>query len=52
MTSLDRVRVLLIDDDTDARELSLAVLEQCGARVKAVSSSAEAIAACSTPRAS
>ena len=44
MASLDRVRVLLIDDDRDARELSLAVLEQCGARVKAVSSSAEAIA--------
>ena len=51
MTSLDRVRVLLIDDDTDARELSLAVLEQCGARVKAVSSSAEAIASLlDTPR--
>ena len=52
MTSLDRVRVLLIDDDKDARELSLAVLEQCGARVKAVSSSAEAIASLlDTPRA-
>jgi len=51
MTSLDRVRVLLIDDDKDARELSLAVLEQCGARVKAVSSSAEAIASLlDTPR--
>ncbi len=45
MTSLDRVRVLLIDDDRDARELSQAVLEQCGARVNAVSSTAEAIAA-------
>ena len=52
MTSLDRVRVLLIDDDKDARELSLAVLEQSGARVKAVSSSAEAIASLlGTPRA-
>jgi signal transduction histidine kinase/ActR/RegA family two-component response regulator len=52
MASLDRVRVLLIDDDKDARELSLAVLEQCGARVKAVSSSAEAIASLlDTPRA-
>ena len=51
MTPLDRVRVLLIDDDKDARELSLAVLEQCGARVKAVSSSAEAIASLlDTPR--
>jgi signal transduction histidine kinase/ActR/RegA family two-component response regulator len=52
MTSLDRVRVLLIDDDMDARELSQAVLEQCGARVKAVSSSAEALASLlDTPRA-
>ena len=52
MTPLDRVRVLLIDDDKDARELSLAVLEQSGARVKAVSSSAEAIASLlGTPRA-
>ena len=51
MASLDRVRVLLIDDETDARDLSLAVLEQCGARVKAVSSSAEAIASLlDTPR--
>jgi signal transduction histidine kinase/CheY-like chemotaxis protein len=51
MMSLDRVRVLLIDDDNDARELSLAVLEQCGARVTAVSSSAEAIASLlETPR--
>ncbi len=38
------MRVLLIDDETDARDLSLAVLEQCGARVQAVSSGAEAIA--------
>jgi len=44
MASLDHVRVLLIDDDRDARDLSLAVLEQCGARVTAVSSGAEAIA--------
>jgi len=44
LASLDRVRVLLIDDDRDARDLSLAVLEQCGARVTAVSSGAEAIA--------
>jgi signal transduction histidine kinase/ActR/RegA family two-component response regulator len=43
LTSLEHVRVLLIDDDRDARELSQAVLEQCGARVKAVSSTAEAI---------
>ena len=36
--------VLLIDDERDARELSQAVLEQCGANVTAVSSTAEAIA--------
>ena len=51
MASLDQVRVLLIDDETDARDMSLAVLEQCGACVTAVSSSAEAIAALlGTPR--
>ena len=51
MASLDHVRVLLIDDETDARELSLAVLEQCGARVKAVASGAEAISVLlDTPR--
>jgi PAS domain S-box-containing protein len=43
MASLANVRVLLIDDETDARELSQAVLEQCGADVRAVSSSAEAL---------
>jgi signal transduction histidine kinase/CheY-like chemotaxis protein len=47
MASLADVRVLLIDDDTDARDLSKAVLEQCGARVKAVASGAEAISALS-----
>jgi signal transduction histidine kinase/ActR/RegA family two-component response regulator len=48
MVSLADVRVLLIDDDTDARDLSRAVLEQCGARVKAVASGAEAISALSS----
>jgi signal transduction histidine kinase/ActR/RegA family two-component response regulator len=43
MASLAHVRVLLIDDETDARDLSQAVLEQCGARVMAVSSGAEAL---------
>jgi CheY-like chemotaxis protein len=42
MASLAHVRVLLIDDENDARDLASAVLEQCGARVKAVASSAEA----------
>jgi CheY-like chemotaxis protein/nitrogen-specific signal transduction histidine kinase len=45
MASLADVRVLLIDDETDARDLSQAVLEHCGADVKAVSSSAEALSA-------
>ena len=43
MASLADIRVLLIDDETDARDLSQAVLEQCGADVRAVSSSAEAL---------
>jgi len=42
--SLAHARVLLIDDETDARDLSQAILEQCGARVRAVSSGAEALA--------
>ena len=42
--SLADVRVLLIDDEIDARDLSQAVLEQCGARVQAVSSGTEALA--------
>jgi signal transduction histidine kinase/ActR/RegA family two-component response regulator len=43
MASLAEVRVLLIDDETDARDLSQAVLEQRGAKVRAVSSGAEAL---------
>jgi CheY-like chemotaxis protein len=35
--------VLLIDDETDARDLSQAVLEQCGARVMAAASGADAL---------
>jgi signal transduction histidine kinase/ActR/RegA family two-component response regulator len=45
MASLAKVRVLLVDDETDARELSAAVLEQCGASVRAVASGSEAISA-------
>jgi signal transduction histidine kinase/CheY-like chemotaxis protein len=44
MASLAHVRVLLIDDDADARDLSQAVMEQCGALVMAVASGAEALA--------
>jgi PAS domain S-box-containing protein len=36
--------ILIVDDDLDVRQLLAAVLEQCGARVTSVSSSAEAIA--------
>jgi PAS domain S-box-containing protein len=43
LASLVDVRVLLIDDHPDAREMASAVLEQCGARVQAVGSSAEAL---------
>jgi CheY-like chemotaxis protein len=43
MESLAHVRVLLIDDENDARDLSQAVLEQCGAIVKSASSGAEAL---------
>ncbi len=43
MASLAHARVLLIDDEADARDLSHAVLEQCGASVIAVSSGAEAL---------
>jgi signal transduction histidine kinase/ActR/RegA family two-component response regulator len=51
LASLNHVRVLLIDDEADAREMSLAVLEQSGARVTAVSSTAEAMTALlRTPR--
>lgn len=42
-TPLDGVRVLLLDQDRDARELFHAVLEQCGAAVRAVGSVAEAL---------
>ena len=43
LPSLSHARVLLIDDETDARDLSQAVLEECGAIVIAVSSGAEAL---------
>ena len=41
--SLTGVRVLLVDDEADSRELAVRVLEECGARVTAVGSSAAAI---------
>ena len=41
--SLDDLRVLVIDDDDDSRNLITAVLESCRAKVKAVSSPGEAL---------
>ncbi len=42
--SLANVRVLLVEDESDARDLALAALQQCGAHVQAVSSSSDALA--------
>jgi len=42
--SLEGVSVLVVDDDPDARHLISALLEERGARVRAVGSSAEALA--------
>ena len=42
--SLAGVRVLLVEDESDARDLILTALERCGAQVTAVPSTAEAIA--------
>ena len=39
------LRILVVDDDADARQLLDAMLEQCGAEVKTYSSTAEALAA-------
>jgi CheY-like chemotaxis protein len=37
------LRILVVDDETDARELLTRILEECGAKVVAVASAAEAI---------
>jgi PAS domain S-box-containing protein len=39
---LENVRVLVVDDEPDAREILTVILEQCGAQVKAVGSAPEA----------
>ena len=41
--SLEGVRVLLVDDETDARELAIVALEQSGAHVTAMSSGSDAL---------
>jgi len=43
--TLTGLRVLVVDDDADARNLFTRVLEQCDARVKAVASAGTALAA-------
>jgi len=43
--SLARLRVLLVDDDADVRDATVELLEERGARVQAVASSADAAAA-------
>ncbi|HVR71208.1 MAG TPA: ATP-binding protein [Vicinamibacteria bacterium] len=43
--SLEGVRVLVVDDESDARDALALVLERCGARVTAVASAAEALGA-------
>jgi signal transduction histidine kinase/ActR/RegA family two-component response regulator len=43
--SLTGVRILVVDDETDARDLAVTALEQCGAEVTAVPSSSDALAA-------
>ncbi|HVG34187.1 MAG TPA: PAS domain S-box protein [Pyrinomonadaceae bacterium] len=43
--SLDAVRILIVDDEPDARMLLTTIIEQCGATVMAVRSAAEALSA-------
>jgi CheY-like chemotaxis protein len=42
---LDAVRILIVDDEPDARLLLKAIIEECGATVLAVGSAAEALKA-------
>lgn len=44
-TSLDGVRVLVVDDEADARSLLTLVLEECGAQVQAAASVRQALVA-------
>ncbi len=45
MTSLEGVRVLVVDDEADTRSLLSLVLEECGAQVQAAASVREALIA-------
>jgi CheY-like chemotaxis protein len=45
LASLEGLRVLIVDDEPDARDLIKTVLETCGAAVTAVASASEALAA-------
>ena len=44
-SALNGLRVLVVDDDADTRELLTTVLEKCGARVTSVASGAQALEA-------
>jgi PAS domain S-box-containing protein len=44
-TGLNGLRILVVDDDADTREILVKILETCGAEVMAVGSAPEAIAA-------
>ena len=45
LPGLDRVKVLVVDDDSSAREAIAAVLTQCGAVTTGVASAADALIA-------
>jgi PAS domain S-box-containing protein len=47
---LDGLHILIVDDEEDTRELLTMVLEKCGAKITAVSSAAEGLAALKTSR--
>ncbi|OKH37870.1 hypothetical protein NIES2119_12025 [[Phormidium ambiguum] IAM M-71] len=42
-TSLNQLRILIVDDDADARLLLLSILEECGAKVVAAASASEGL---------
>ncbi len=50
--SFSSLQVLVVDDETDARELVIQILEDCGAKVVAVASASEAIRVLTAPSSS